>query len=364
MSGEALVVGQADDQAVRRPNPRSAGLSEPSRVAASKATGSIEPPTVTALAGPVVGDRGQAVRGRRVRGQLDEGEAGRIDQEAAAGRLPDEDRRALVERSPGSVFGRTTRTSAERTAGSVSRRAGQVVGAQGDEVRAVVDRQDGLDGGLARPGGARRPRPARGTRRPAKRRRRRSRGRSGPAPGRARARVRDSPADERRIGRPARGWLTRRVGRRLTGAGRPGTSRRRTRPSQRSTAEVDDPRGDAREVVAAVGGHRREEADRGEARDRVDLREERRLALDQEVEPGEALGADRPVGVAGDLEDRRPQARLELGARRRLGQARACTSRRSRRTRGRTGSRPVRTARAWPGSLPRTATSSSRAPAT
>ena len=26
---------------------------------------------------------------------------------------------------------------------------------------------------------------------------------------------------------------------------------------------------------------------------------------EQEVDPGEALGADRPVGVAGDLQDRR-----------------------------------------------------------
>jgi hypothetical protein len=111
----------------------------------------------------------------------------------------------------------------------------------------------------------------------------------------ASARVRDRPADERRMGRPARGWLTRRVGSRVIGAGRP---------------------------VAPGGSHRREEADRGEAWNRVDLGQVDRPTVEQEIEPGEALGAHRPVGVARDLQDRGPLVRLELGTGRGLGQAR------------------------------------------
>ena len=47
-----------------------------------------------------------------------------------------------------------------------------------------------------------------------------------------------------------------------------------------------------------------------------------RVAGQQEVDPGEALGADRPVGVARDLQDRGPLAIGHLGPGRRLGQAR------------------------------------------
>ena len=69
--------------------------------------------------------------------------------------------------------------------------------------------------------------------------------------------------------------------------------------------EIDDPEADGGEVVAAGGRHRREEADRREARDRVDLVEHDRVALEQEVDPGEALGPDRPVGVPGELQEER-----------------------------------------------------------
>ena len=109
--------------------------------------------------------------------------------------------------------------------------------------------------------------------------------------------------------------------------------------------ERDDLLADVGEGVAAGCGHRREEADRGEAGDRVDLREVDVRAVQQEVDPGEALGADRPVRVAGDLEDRGFRRGVDLRRGRGLGQARACTSRRSRRTRCRPRSRPGRTAR-------------------
>ena len=88
---------------------------------------------------------------------------------------------------------------------------------------------------------------------------------------------------------------------------------------------------------------------RGEPRDRVDLGQHDRLAGQQEVDPGEPLSADRPVCVAGDLEDRRPLAvgRPRPGSRSRT--APRCTWPRSRRTRGPTRSRPARTARGSPG---------------
>ena len=85
--------------------------------------------------------------------------------------------------------------------------------------------------------------------------------------------------------------------------------------------EVHDPAADRGEVVAARRAQRREQADRREARDRVDLGHDERLAGEQEVDPGEALGADRAVGVAGELEHRRPLDRRDLGRERRLRQA-------------------------------------------
>src|SRR4029078_6886518 len=69
--------------------------------------------------------------------------------------------------------------------------------------------------------------------------------------------------------------------------------------------KIDGPGADVLERVALLRGHRREEADRGEARDRVDLREVDRVALEEEVDSGEAFGTDRPVRISGDLEDHR-----------------------------------------------------------
>ena len=85
----------------------------------------------------------------------------------------------------------------------------------------------------------------------------------------------------------------------IAGGRRPQVARRpRGVPFQR---QLDDPQADGGERVAGLRRHRREEADRREARDRVDLREEDPLAAHQEVDPGEALRADRAIGVAGSL---------------------------------------------------------------
>ena len=192
---EALVVGQADDQAVGGRLPRSAGLSEPSRVAASKATGSIDAADAHGAGRPAVGDRRQAVR-RPLAFAASSMNARPVDR-------PGSGRRTSARR--GSAW-RSSRVDPDRVrqdhpdlgradSGQGLEAGGQVVGAQGDEVRAVVDRQDGLDVGLACPAWRRPPRPARGTRRPARRRRRRSRARPGPGSGPARAR---GPGEARR----------------------------------------------------------------------------------------------------------------------------------------------------------------------
>src|SRR2546422_624531 len=78
------------------------------------------------------------------------------------------------------------------------------------------------------------------------------------------------------------------------------------------------PKADARERVAARGRQRREEADRGEPGDRVDLGQEDLVATQQEVDPGKALGADRAIRIARDLQDRRPERCGDLGRGRRL----------------------------------------------
>src|SRR5438046_2466974 len=70
--------------------------------------------------------------------------------------------------------------------------------------------------------------------------------------------------------------------------------------------QLDDPAADAGERVAALGRHGREQADRGEPWDRVDLGQHDRLTGEQEIDPGEPLRPDGAVCVAGDLEDGRP----------------------------------------------------------
>ena len=101
-----------------------------------------------------------------------------------------------------------------------------------------------------------------------------------------------------------------------------GRRRPRTAPALRSMASSTIRSASAAEGVAAGRGHGREEADRGEPGDGVDLRQVQPVRGQQEVDPGEALGPDRPVAVPGDLEDRRPGERIDLGGGRRLGQAR------------------------------------------
>ena len=127
------------------------------------------------------------------------------------------------------------------------------------------------------------------------------------------------PADARRIGGSA-GPGAVPSARRAVGFGGGGTAGRLSRAQRhrgRSAApqtrrrpggvaldgELDDAEAHVGEGVAALGRHRREEADRREPGDRVDLRHDDALAGHQEVDPREALGADRPVHVAGELVD-------------------------------------------------------------
>src|SRR5262249_43939280 len=66
--------------------------------------------------------------------------------------------------------------------------------------------------------------------------------------------------------------------------------------------ELDDLLADGAEVVAACARQHWEEADRGEARDGVDLVEvQDALLVDHEVDPGESLGADRQIGLPGEV---------------------------------------------------------------
>src|SRR5262249_46549505 len=66
------------------------------------------------------------------------------------------------------------------------------------------------------------------------------------------------------------------------------------------------------EVAAPFDRKGREQADRGETRDGVDLGQVDPIAGDEEVDPGEALGAYGAIGVAGDLQDGRPDRARDL----------------------------------------------------
>ena len=202
-----------------------------------------------------------------------------------------------------------------RRRGSCSTRCSRSVGPEREHVRARRARRAlRRIRVLARPGRA-------GHRRPCARRTRRTRRRAVQAAGRDEERERRAGADGREArprragpglvrrtpppgrapGRSAAGRSGRAGRRRLAGAadhGRPSSraGRRRSAGGGRGRAsplerEVDDPPADGGEVVAALGAHRREQADRREARDRVDLATRDRVAGDQEVDPGEALRA-------------------------------------------------------------------------
>ena len=114
--------------------------------------------------------------------------------------------------------------------------------------------------------------------------------------------------------------------------------------------ELDDALADCAEVIATGTAQHREQADRREARDGVDLVEVElaRIAVDQKVNAREALATDRQECLAGYRMDALAQRRV------RCRRNRSCATRprrtwpRSRRTRDRGRSRPGRTPRARP----------------
>ena len=156
---------------------------------------------------------------------------------------------------------------------------------------------------------------------------------------RARDGARTAPADRtRRRAAPRR----QDAGTRVIAAGRRASSRRRGRAGVALERQLDDPEAHVGEVMATGRRHRREQADRRESRDRVDLGHDDPFAGEQEVDPGEAVRPDRPVDVARELVEHGPLDVAHLGARSRSPTGRACTSPRSRRTRARSRPRPGR----------------------
>ena len=367
-------VVHAERQVARRRSPRPPGASEASRSAASSVTGSSTDPTSNVIEPQprVVHERQLGGGLRRVGVELREQHALAVDEEPPVADLPGEERLALVH-VHADLVGQRDRHAGAREGGDRGQAIRQLARAQREHVRPRGDRERLQDPRLARPGRARDDRPPRaeqvGRREAVQRRRpgedREQRARPGRASGR---RMRGGPGAcggrrprvARRGAAPRAGPGGRRApaghrdgGSRAAHLGRSGTVRRwRTRARSRCEGEVDDPPADPGEVVAALGAQGREQADRREARDGVDLGHDERLARHQEVDPGEALRPDRPVRVPGELEDRRPLGRGRRPRSRWSGTGPACTWPGSRRTRGPRGSRPARRAPAPPARCP------------
>src|SRR5919198_1546154 len=86
--------------------------------------------------------------------------------------------------------------------------------------------------------------------------------------------------------------------------------------------ELDQLPADRGEVVTSFRRHRREEADRREPGDGVDLGQIEPIPGEEEIDPRETLGTYRAIGVSRVLEDRGAEVRRDLGVSRGLGQAR------------------------------------------